>query len=142
MKSTRRMVLGLLVTALMLGAVPVWTTAPAGAATEREHKMARLINNARRNHGRRLLRFRERLADRARRHSRRMANLGQIFHSCSSCTYGENVGTHYTVRAAHRMFMNSYWHRWNILHRNYRRVGVGIVVAGGRLWITEIFVLG
>ena len=35
--------------------------------------------------------------------------------------------------------MRSAPHRANILNQRMRQVGVGVVFAGGRLWVTEVF---
>jgi uncharacterized protein YkwD len=84
----------------------------------------------------------------ARRHSRRMARAGQLFHhSCLSCRFpngswtalGENVGVGSSVRAVHRMMMESTTHRNVILGALFQRVGIGVVKQGGRFWVTEIF---
>jgi uncharacterized protein YkwD len=31
-------------------------------------------------------------------------------------------------------------HRWNIVYAGYNTVGIGIVAAGGQVWLTEDFV--
>jgi uncharacterized protein YkwD len=122
-------------------------TAPASAATRPEHKMFRLVNGDRRSHGIRTLRTSAVITKLARRHSRRMANQGTLFHDCITCimqrrgwsAIGENVGYGGTVRQINRLFMHSPPHRANILSTRYRRVGIGIVRARGLLWVTEIF---
>lgn len=122
---------------------------PSAQATTRvEERLFRLINKARVNHDRPKLRLSQPLSQKAHRHSVRMAEEGSIFHhSCLSCllsawewdAIGENVGVGETVRLVHRAFMDSRAHRLNILSRAYRKVGVGVVKSGGRVWVTEIF---
>jgi len=52
--------------------------------------------------------------------------------------FGENVGVGPTPQSIEAAFMASPPHRANILG-NYTHVGVGIVIAGGRIWVTERF---
>ena len=51
---------------------------------------------------------------------------------------GENVGVGATSQSIEAALMASPPHRANILGP-YTHVGVGVVIAGGRLWITERF---
>jgi len=51
---------------------------------------------------------------------------------------GENVGVGATPQSIEAAFMASPPHRANILG-NYTHVGVGVVLANGRLWVTERF---
>ena len=55
-------------------------------------------------------------------------------------TIGENVGYGSSVDQIHAMFMGSETHRANILSADYTRVGVGVIVSGGRVWLTMDFV--
>jgi uncharacterized protein YkwD len=121
----------------------VFASAPARAATP-QHRLMNLINTTRRHHGIHELRSGRRVTRLARHHSRRMAQASTLFHSSSlgriGRAWGENVGyTYRSVRSIHRAFMRSRDHRWNILHRRFRRVGIGLDRARGRLWVTEIF---
>lgn len=52
---------------------------------------------------------------------------------------GENVGVGADVESLHQAFMASAGHRRNILG-DFDRVGVGVVAAKGRLWVTVDFV--
>ena len=118
--------------------------APASALIkDSERRTARLVNQERAERGLRRVDLREGLSDLARRHSRRMAERGDIFHSFLS-RYGcsdvaENVGMGSSVRAVHNAFMASGPHRDVILRAKWRRLGVGIVKAGGLVWVTEVF---
>lgn len=117
----------------------------ASALTTREARMVTRINDARAAHGLRPLRVRSDLTDHARAHSRAMARRGYLYHTrdfrvlCCWSAIAENVGYGSTVRVVHRAFMGSRGHRANILDRGSRGVGVGIVYARGRLWVTEVF---
>ena len=51
---------------------------------------------------------------------------------------GENVGVGATPQSIEGAFMASPPHRANILGA-YTHVGVGVVVANGRIWVTERF---
>jgi hypothetical protein len=52
---------------------------------------------------------------------------------------GENVGVGYSVGSLADAFWHSAEHRSNILDRHYNRVGVGVVVVGSKIWVTEDF---
>lgn len=82
----------------------------------------------------------------ARRHAAEMARRGTIGHYgdlraevSNWQEVGENVGAGPTVDDVHRAFMASPSHRDEILRPGYQDLGVGVVWAGGRLWVSEIF---
>jgi uncharacterized protein YkwD len=133
----------IVVAALLVSALLAQVLASSPADASSQHQLLRLINAARRHHGVHELRTGRRVTRLARRHSRRMARSRTLFHSSSLGRlgrWGENVGyTYRSVRSIHRAFMRSREHRWNILHRSFRRVGIGLDKARGRLWVTEIF---
>jgi uncharacterized protein YkwD len=92
----------------------------------------------------------ERLSRYAARHSRRMAELGYIFHSgevqlrealegTGWAVAGENVGVGPSLEGLEEAFMASRPHRRNILGHSYDRVAIGAVEADGVVWITVIF---
>ena len=54
-------------------------------------------------------------------------------------TVGENVGYGPDALTVHVAFMGSPGHRANILDTDYTEVGVGTVVADGRVWVAEVF---
>jgi uncharacterized protein YkwD len=130
--------------ALAAGAALVGA-APASAVTTREAAMLAKINNARSAHGLRPLALSGDLSTIARSHSRQMASSATLFHTasfssiCCWSAIAENVGTGDSVRTVHRAFLRSSAHRSNILDTRMRQVGVGIVVVGDRIWVTEIF---
>jgi uncharacterized protein YkwD len=124
--------------------VSLLTGAPASAATTLERALVVKINASRAASGLRALPNRRYLATKARAHSAAMARRNRLYHSdlsriCCFRRVGENVAVNYTVRGAHRSLMRSPGHRANILGRYWRGVGVGVVKARGKLWVTEIF---
>jgi uncharacterized protein YkwD len=93
----------------------------------------------------------ERLSRYATRHSRRMAELGYLFHSSDAqlrealrgsewAAAGENVGVASTLEGLQAAFMASRPHRHNVLESAYDRAAVGVVESGGVLWVTVVFV--
>jgi uncharacterized protein YkwD len=120
---------------------------PSGATTPRE-ALHDLINETRASRGLPQLRLNDRLSKLAHAHSVDMAQGRKVlYHSCLTCRLqswdwrmaGENVGTAGTVARVHRLFMLSRSHRANVLRPGFRTVGLGIVDAGGRLWVTQVF---
>ena len=87
----------------------------------------------------------------ARKHSKRMADAGYIFHTKSPSSYylrgrswswwGENVGvTSGSVRDVHKAFMHSEGHRRNVLNRAFRKVAIGTFRDDdGMLYVTVFF---
>jgi uncharacterized protein YkwD len=136
-----------LVVALTAGVLLVGTSAPASAATisTLESRMVAKINNARAYHGLHTLKRGSHLMRHSRRHSRRMAADGLLFHtkdfSIFACwdDIAENVGMGSSIRSIHRAFMKSPVHRANILTKGMRYVGVGVARGDGYLWVTEVF---
>ena len=114
-----------------------------------ERKFASMTNQTRVNHERRQLRFNDDLSKAARLQSRRMAHRGHLFHndyeSMSQLIegtwslVGENVGNGSILRQIQRAFMASPEHRENILHKTWRKVGVGVVHKDDRYWVTVLF---
>jgi uncharacterized protein YkwD len=133
-----------LLSATLLGATLV---APPGAAaaSSREAKLIAKINHARAVHGLRGLRAKPSLMSYAGLHAAAMAARHELYHTtnfgvvCCWSAIGENIAYNSSVRRVHRAFMQSPGHRANVLNPRMRRVGVGIVDRGGRLWVTEIF---
>jgi uncharacterized protein YkwD len=94
----------------------------------------------------------------ARKHSIKMANtpdgaggFGKLVHTndpasrylkgVSWSTWGENVGvTGGSVADLQQAFMNSYYHRANIMNQRFRRVALGTYRDDeGLLWVTVFF---
>ena len=120
----------------------------ATAAEESEASFRSLMNAERVERGRGTLKMGDYLVRVARQHSRRMAASGGIYHNSHLADdlrpiqwsiAGENVGVGNTVETLHDAFMDSAPHRENILRRSFERVGVGVVTADGRIWVTFVF---
>lgn len=139
---------------ILMGAV---LTQPAGAATYAQKAERRLLNQERKPRARPGLSFSWRLNKIAKQHSRAMARGDDLFHNPRLANQvssrmrwnriAENVGVgpdftpvDEALGVLHRAFMDSTAHRRNILMRSVRKVGVGIVRSGGKVWITVVFV--
>ena len=86
------------------------------------------------------------LRDVARRHSARMARDSHLHHNPNLGSdvsgwsrVGENVGRGGSVSSLHRALMNSEGHRRNMLDSNFTEIGVGVVVSGSTIWVTQVF---
>lgn len=135
-------VLGLVLAGLVTGAA---TAGPAAANTAEATVTAKL-NAARTSRGLPRLRVNASLVAIARAQAHRMASTRTLYHNPNLTTdvknwrwVGENVGYGPDARTVHVAFMNSAPHRANILDRDYSEVGIGAVVAGGRVWVAEVF---
>ncbi|MEJ7914442.1 MAG: CvpA family protein [Chitinophagaceae bacterium] len=128
------------------------------SATTREDlelKMIALVNTERRKENLPLLSLEKTLFPVARKHSEDMFRRGYFSHyspegksvadrlkaaSIVYLTAGENLALAPTLPAAHTGLMKSPGHRANILHKSYRRIGIGIKDGGVRgLMVTQIF---
>jgi uncharacterized protein YkwD len=111
-------------------------------------RMLQLLNQTRRNHGLSAFRLNLELSKQAWRHSKRMVERNQLFHTANlyetvrawspSC-WGENVGVARWLKRLRKLWMQSGGHRDNILNPRFRRIGIGVVKARGVLWVTTIF---
>jgi uncharacterized protein YkwD len=82
-------------------------------------------------------------------HSVEMAQQGTIWHggfvsqanlhALNASSMGENVGMGGDVASIHDAFMNSPHHRENILDGGFNQVGIGVIVSGGAVYVTEDF---
>ena len=162
--SLKRLTIATLFIALGLPSLSIGPAAAAGSTCwslyESERDMKRETNISRRNHGRDALPLDQDLSKVARRHSQKMAEAGDVFHSgpnafSSLLTGGwtllhENVGVTGVsdsdptteIGRLQRAFMNSPSHRENILTRGSDHLGVGIVRKNGMLYVTVLFVEG
>jgi uncharacterized protein YkwD len=136
------------VSGLRIDAISSTVTRYAASASAPVRTMRSLINGTRSLHRLIGLRLNDRLNTVARRHSARMASSDNLHHnprlakelaSMSWRIIGENVGVGATVQTLHKAFMNSPSHRSNVLGRRYRLVGIGVVLSGGRTWVTVVF---
>ena len=141
-RARRRLVAGLLVSAALVAAAPQ----PAQAAARPvERQFARMVNATREASLLGSMTVSDRLSDVARRHTRRMAEQGQLYHSNLErllgpgvSSVGENVGYGDSLEQLLAAFMASPPHAENILG-GYRRTGVGVVRVDGQYWVTQIF---
>jgi uncharacterized protein YkwD len=145
-RSLSRLLVVVLAASLTVFLVP---SSGVGAASSAEKKMRQLINQERTERGRQALAMNDVLVGIARRHSKDMAADGRIYHSSNLGTalrfsnataWAENVGMGASVPRLHGLFMDSTPHRKNILNGTFDRVGVGIVVRDGTLYVTVVFV--
>ncbi len=117
----------------------------ADAARPLEEEFTALVNEVRETSGSSPMSLSDRLSRSARRHSRRMAATGKLFHSDltrylsrGNGSVGENVGYGDSLAELLKAFLHSPPHKDNLLGR-WDRTGVGIVKVGGRYWLTQIF---
>jgi hypothetical protein len=86
------------------------------------------------------------LTEKARAWSAGMAAAGKIWHSTLSDgvtedwkKLGENVGMGGSVDGLHRAFVNSPGHYANLVEPVFNHVGIGIVMNGSTIYVTEVF---
>lgn len=127
-------------------ALSMLATSAVNAATGEENSFVSKINSERSSRGLGTLRWRQDLADVARRHSQRMAQGDNLHHNPNLRNevsgwdvIGENVGYGPSVSDLHDAFMASQSHKANILDSDYTHVGVGTLWKDGTLWVTEVF---
>jgi uncharacterized protein YkwD len=108
-----------------------------------------LTNGERASAGVPALEWRADVASLAVAHSVEMAQAGNIWHgsfvtegnlkALNASSLGENVGMGGSVSSIHQAFMNSAGHRENILDPGFNQVGIGVIVAGDTVFVTEDF---
>lgn len=128
---------------------------PADAGDRYARKLLRIVNRTRTNHDLRALKMDRSLNSPSRRHTNRMLddnrlydppNLQGILDGYSYDDLGADVvGCGTTLRELHRILMTENFHRTILLHRDLRRVGLGVVktrknnrCGRGSFWATEI----
>lgn len=141
-RTRKRLTAVLLVSAALVAAAP--QTAQA-AARPIERRFANMINDTRSVATLSSMKLSDRLSEVARKHSRRMAAEGELYHSNLErllgpgiTAVGENVGYGGSLDELLKAFLASPPHAENILG-DYRQTGVGVVRADGRIWITQVF---
>jgi uncharacterized protein YkwD len=125
--------------------------APASAASPTDEQgFVDKINQERTSRSLRPLIFDLKIRDVARAWSDKMAATGNFVHNpdyskqipAGWTRAAENIawgsGTNATVAVLHKALMDSSGHRANILG-DFTRVGVGVTVSGGRMWVTQNF---
>jgi uncharacterized protein YkwD len=132
----------LVLAAVVMGAV---TARPAAASTT-EDSFTTMLNDARSNHGVSRLKVGKQLVKVARQQARRMADRDLLYHNPNLTSdvhnwrfVGENVGYGPDAATVNSAFMHSAPHKANILDTNYTKIGIGVVVSNGRVWVAEVF---
>lgn len=122
--------------------------ARAGGSAERRAELLQLTNEARDQKDRGALALDVRLSRYAIRHSRAMAEAGQLFHTKDVADklgqrnwsmWGENIGYASSLPDVQAAFMGSTPHRKNILRTGFDHTAIGVVESDGHLWVTVIF---
>jgi uncharacterized protein YkwD len=121
----------------------------ADAATRRRDTMVSLTNADRTERDRDALGLNAKLSRYAKRHSRDMADAGDLFHTEDLAEKlkgldwsigGENVGVGSDLNEVEDAFMRSKPHRRNILRRAFEHMAVGVFQGDDdRFWVTVIF---
>ncbi|MGH9177758.1 MAG: CAP domain-containing protein, partial [Acidimicrobiales bacterium] len=121
-------------------------TTQAGGAPDLEAAMTARVAAERQAVGRPALAVEADLVDVARGHSAAMASQSRLYHNPSLgqqvqgwLLVGENVGLGQTVDQVHAALMASTSHREELLDPRFTGIGVGVVVSGGSLWVSEVF---
>ena len=138
--------------AVPAGAAPVGVAAPASAGSNEAEFLTRL-NQERQARRLPLLVSDPELAPTSRSWSGHMASRGVLSHDPNLAQVAaqvepawrgiaENVGVGYSVKQLHDAFMGSTGHRNNMLNASYNRVGIGVVLSGGKIWVTVRFLAG
>ena len=136
-----------LVLALVMAGWWVLSAGVASASSSIESCFVSKINGERSARGIKTMAVDSRLVTIARRHSQRMANDGTIYHNSNLAneapsewiSLGENVGMGPDCSTLHKAFMDSASHRKNILNSSFNFIGVGVVVKGGTIYVTQVF---
>ena len=139
----RKFVFGLIL------AVAVSTLYPAAAQADTpsdEAAFVTKINELRASKGLAPLQVNANLVAKARAWSAGMADAGRIWHSTLSDgvtedwkKLGENVGMGGSVDGLHRAFVNSPHHYENLVDPAFGYVGIGIVMGGNTIYVTQVF---
>jgi uncharacterized protein YkwD len=119
---------------------------PAGSQSAIERSILNTVNQQRAAAGLSALQLDPTLTATARAHSAQMSDGNRLFHTTDLSagappkwrTLGENVAMSTSLDSVNARFMESPTHRANILG-NFDRVGIGVTVAGGRIWVTQEF---
>ena len=132
-----------------------FTVANASPEAGLEREMIDLVNTERAKVGLHSLHYDASLVPVARSHSKDMFVRGYFSHyslegktvsdrlkkaGVNYLSAGENLALAPTLNSAHTGLMKSPGHRANILHKAYKRIGIGILDGGFRgLMITQVF---
>jgi hypothetical protein len=139
----RKLVLGLI---LALGALPVFAADAKADTGSDEAAFVAKINGLRASKGLPALQVNANLVAKARAWSAGMAAAGKIWHSTLSDgitedwrKLGENVGMGGSVDGLHTAFVNSPHHYENLVDPAFGYIGIGIVMSGNTIFVTEEF---
>ena len=140
----RKLVCGLI---LAFAVSALYSPAPAHADTvSDEAAFVAKINELRASKGLAPLQVNANLVAKARLWSAGMAAAGKIWHSSLSegvtenwKKLGENVGMGGSVDGLHRAFVNSPHHYENLVDPAFGHVGIGIVMNGSTIYVTQVF---
>jgi hypothetical protein len=137
----------LAVAATSLVAVVLAGFGAVASTSSSEDSFVSRINAERTSRGLRAVTVASDLVSVARSWSAQMASDGAISHDPNMpnevsnwSQLGDNVGRGPSVSTIHEAFMNSSSHRAIILDPAFTHVGVGVVDAGDRLYVTQVFV--
>ena len=139
----RKFVYGLILAVAMSSLFPAEAKADAGSD---EALFVAKINDLRASKGLGPLQVNANLVAKAREWSARMAAAGRIWHSTLSDgitedwrKLGENVGMGGSVDGLHKAFVNSPHHYENLVDPAFTHVGIGIVMGGNTIFVSEVF---
>ena len=143
----------IVLTTLAVAFTGPWTSSLAGPERARgnyrfksaEVCFMRKINQARKRHGLRTLRWDMQLGYVARRHARQMAGYNSVYHDPNVGqevtrwrTIAQNTGRGRNCKRTFKSFMASAPHRANVLGR-WRFLGVGIEHHGGYVYVQQLY---
>ena len=140
--------LGTALLAVLIGTAGLTAVAasPAAASGPYTSNILSAVNSARAAHGLRPYVLRSDLSSVAYSWSKHMASTSSLAHNPGLTTQitnwrwvGENVGYGPDWKTVMAAFMASPGHRANILDHDFTEIGIGVVVAGDRVWITQDF---
>lgn len=147
-RSWRRPALALLLVLALFTSGIVTDRSRANAAPRWRAEMLQLTNEDRVDANRDALELDLQLSRYAKRHSRDMAEDGELSHTANLedklegvdwTIGGENVGVCSSLSEVEDAFMASKPHRKNILRREFDHAAIGVFKSGGNLWVTVIF---
>lgn len=140
----RKLVYGLIL-AFAVSALYPPASAQADTVSDEAAFVAK-INELRAGKGLGSLQVNANLTAKARTWSAGMAAAGRIWHSTLSDgvtenwkKLGENVGMGGSVDGLHRAFVNSPLHYANLVDPAFGHVGIGIVMNGSTIYVTQVF---
>jgi hypothetical protein len=139
----RKLVFGLI---LALGLLSFFPASAKADTVSDEAVFVAKINDLRASKGLAPLQVNANLVAKARAWSAGMAPAGKIWHSTLSDgisedwrKLGENVGMGGSVDGLHTAFVNSPHHYENLVDPAFGYVGIGIVMNGNTIFVTEVF---